>query len=379
MSNPSSSAFRNAAATCAALLLALAACGKKSDAPAQSEPAPAPVAAAAEPAMPVEPAKPAEPDPGEAQAAAAKNALVGKRAPTAKAKLVDGGELDLAAVLGKKPVYLKFWATWCVPCREQMPHFEATYKKYGDRIAFVAVDLGLNDSLEAVRKFRTTYPMTMPIAFDDDGHLAEAFHVSVTPQHILIDRAGVVRYVGHAANAALDQAVEALLSEQAAPGEAPVAAAPPADANAPLPDLAAVDGAPVSFASLAGAPFALSFVSDWCGSYLAEDRPENRPEMAKACVAHDTAAQALRAKHPALRWLVIDSPVWTDEASVRDYQKTYAVTAPIAIDKDSAWFRRFGVRAVSTTIFFDAAGKEVARVGGDGAGLDAALAKLTKK
>lgn len=385
MSSLAASTTRHVTTALASLLIALAACSKKNDAPAKTEPATAPVAAEPEPQAPKPQApKPAEESPGEAQAASAKSALVGHRAPAAKAKLVDGGELNLADLLGKKPVYLKFWATWCVPCREQMPHFEATHKKYGDRIAVIAVDLGLNDSLEAVKKFRTTYPMTMPIAFDDDGHLAEAFHVSVTPQHILIDRTGVVRYLGHATNDALDQAIEALLTDS------PGAAAPPADAanqpvaaaDEPLPELPIVDGengAKLSFASFSGAPFALTFISDWCGTYLAEDRPEARPEMAKACLAHDAAAQAQRAKHPSLRWLVIDSPVWTDASSVRDYKKTYSITAPVAIDSTSAWFRRFHVRDVSTTLLFDATGKEVARIGGDGAGLEAALAKLAKK
>lgn len=374
MSNPSSAAFRNAAAAFASLLLALAACSKKSDAPAKTEPAATTTAVEPKPAE----AKPAEESPGEAQAAAAKSALVGARAPAPSVKLVDGTALNLADVLGKKPVYLKFWATWCVPCREQMPHFEAAFKKHGDRIAFVAADLGLNDSLEAVKSFREKVPMSMPIAFDDDGHLAEAFHVSVTPQHILIDRTGVVRYVGHATNAALDQAIEALLTDSPVPTAPPPDAPAPA-ADAPLPELAIVDGEKLSFASFSGAPFALTFVSDWCGTYLAEDRPENRPEMAKACIAHDAAAQALRVKHPALRWSIIDSPVWTDASSVRDYKKTYGITAPVAIDSASAWFRRFHVREVSTTIFFDSAGKELARVSGDGSGLEAALAKLPKK
>lgn len=381
MSSLAASTTRNVTTALASLLIALAACSKKNDAPAKTEPATAPVAAEPKPEEPKpEEPPPAEASPGEAQAASAKSALVGTRAPAARAKLVDGGELNLADLLGKKPVYLKFWATWCVPCREQMPHFEATHKKYGDRIAVIAVDLGLNDSLEAVKKFRTTYPMTMPIAFDDDGHLAEVFHVSVTPQHILIDRTGVVRYVGHATTPALDQAVEALLADAPLPAAAPAQVNAPAPAaDAPLPELAAVDGAKLSFASLAGAPFALTFISDWCGTYLAEDRPEARPEMAKACLAHDAAAQAQRAKHPSLRWLIIDSPVWTDASSVRDYKKTYSITAPVAIDSTSAWFRRFHVRDVSTTLLFDATGKEVARIGGDGAGLEAALAKLAKK
>ncbi len=49
--------------------------------------------------------------------------LIGKYAPSITLKTIDGKSIDLAEFYGKKPVYLKFWATWCVPCRQQMPHF----------------------------------------------------------------------------------------------------------------------------------------------------------------------------------------------------------------------------------------------------------------
>lgn len=358
-----------------ALACALAGCSKPSSAPA--EPAePAALAAAAPAAGAAAPPAPAvaEPDPGEEQASGARELLLGTRAPAASVRLVDGTRLDLATLLGKKPIYLKFWATWCVPCREQMPHFEATQKRIGDRVALVAVDLGLNDSLEAVQTFRAAHPMSMPVAFDDDGHLAEAFHVSVTPQHILIDRGGVIRYIGHATNPELEHALESLLGD--APTTAPAAAAAPAPApDAPLPPLAIVDGDRASFSSYAGAPFAVTFVSTWCGSYLAE----SRPEMSKACIAHDRLAQGLRVKHPKLPWLIVATPVWTDVSGVRDYKKEYGISAPVAIDLASAWFHHFHVRDVATTILFDAKGKEVTRVSGDGAALEPAVAKLTKK
>jgi thiol-disulfide isomerase/thioredoxin len=352
----------------AALLTgALAGCSKPSSAPAPVTAEPAPAAAPAAPAA-------AEPDPGEEQAIGAREVLLGTRAAAASVKLVDGKTLNLADLLGKKPIYLKFWATWCEPCREQMPHFEATQQQIGDRIALVAVDLGLNDSLEAVQTFRATHPMSMPVAFDDDGRLAEAFHVTVTPQHILIDRSGVIRYIGHATNPELEKAIEALLGD--APTAAPIAEAQaPAAADAPPPVLAIVDGDRASLSQYAGAPFAVTFVSTWCSSYLAE----SRPEMSKACIAHDRLAQSLRAKHPKLPWLIVASPVWTDVSGVRDYKKEFEISAPIAIDLASAWFHHFHVRDVQTTILFDAKGKEVARISGDGAALEPALIKLAKK
>src|SRR3569832_1394038 len=74
-------------------------------------------------------------DPGEALAAAPRDALVGHRAPAVTLDGLDGERIALADLIGHKPVYLKFWATWCKPCREQMPHLEAAHRRYGDRIA----------------------------------------------------------------------------------------------------------------------------------------------------------------------------------------------------------------------------------------------------
>src|SRR5690554_5341021 len=48
--------------------------------------------------------------------------------------LISGKSVSLAEYKGERPVYLKFWATWCQPCREQMPHFEHVQKKYGDEV-----------------------------------------------------------------------------------------------------------------------------------------------------------------------------------------------------------------------------------------------------
>src|ERR1700712_2106767 len=94
---------------------------------------------------------------GEGEAAAfvdvARDALVGRPAPAVTLQLLDGSRVELATLLGKKPIYLKFWATWCVPCRAQMPHLESTFHIDGDRLAVFAVDVAIDDPIENVRKF----------------------------------------------------------------------------------------------------------------------------------------------------------------------------------------------------------------------------------
>ena len=65
---------------------------------------------------------------GQGRAQAAGRPLIGLAGPDLALKTIDGKTIDLAKLYGRKPVYLKFWATWCVPCREQMPGFEHDYE-----------------------------------------------------------------------------------------------------------------------------------------------------------------------------------------------------------------------------------------------------------
>jgi peroxiredoxin len=99
--------------------------------------------------------------------------LVGSPAPKLVLKTIDGETIDLGSLYGKKAVYLKFWATWCVPCRQQMPHFEHTFESAGPDLAVIAIDVGLGDSLEEIRRYQRQFGITMPIVFDEDGHVGE--------------------------------------------------------------------------------------------------------------------------------------------------------------------------------------------------------------
>lgn len=76
---------------------------------------------------------------------------------------IDGTQTTLADFQGKKPVYLKMWATWCQPCREQMPHFEQVQQEYGNDIEVIALNLGLNDDLDSVKATIKEFGLTMPM------------------------------------------------------------------------------------------------------------------------------------------------------------------------------------------------------------------------
>ncbi len=91
----------------------------------------------------------------------------GQPGPAIKLQMVDGQNIDLKNLYGTKPVYLKLWATYCIPCRVQMPGFEKIYETYGDRIEVIAVNAGVGDDAAKVRAFAKKATMRMPSAIDD--------------------------------------------------------------------------------------------------------------------------------------------------------------------------------------------------------------------
>jgi thiol-disulfide isomerase/thioredoxin len=309
---------------------------------------------------------------GQQRAQAAGRAILGTPAPRLMLKTIDGDAIDLGSLYGKKAVYLKFWATWCVPCRQQMPHFQHAYDTAGADLAVIAVDVGFNDSVDAVRDYRQKLGITMPVVFDD-GSLGAAFHLRVTPTHIVIGRDGRILYVGHLSDQTLDAA---LIAARAPDGRSPPAPATLATNGAPpvkigdlLPNrsLRTLDGK--RFELRQGAPpntlTALVFLSPWCESYLAT----TRPDVAANCRSTRLQIGELSADRR-VRWLGIASGLWADTEALQHYRKANKVTIPLTLDASGEIFRLFRVNDVPTVLIADSIGRIVRRIGGN-APLDA--------
>ena len=304
---------------------------------------------------------------GQQRAEAAGQDLVGKAAPRAVLKTIDGERIDLASLYGKKAVYLKFWATWCTPCREQMPHFEHVYQTAGTDLAVIAIDVGFNDSVEEIQKYRRKLGITMPIVFDD-GSLGAAFRLRVTPQHIVIGRDGRIQYVGHLADARLDAALSAAREPASAHAAAPAQGPARAENSAigvgdalPAQVVATLDGK--SFAlkdSGAAHPTVLVFLSPWCESYLAT----TRPAISASCRRTRLQVGEL-SKDQHVRWLGIASGLWATPDELREYQTENKVHIPLTLDESGALFRTFRVTDVPTVLIVDANGKITQRVNTD--------------
>jgi cytochrome c biogenesis protein CcmG/thiol:disulfide interchange protein DsbE len=109
----------------------------------------------------------------------------GNTAPSFELELLSGeGTLSDSDLRGK-PVVLNFWASWCYPCREEMPLFEDSSKEYAGRITFVGVLV--RDTVESARAFVRNHHITYPIVWDPDQTLAHALGVSPLPETFFID------------------------------------------------------------------------------------------------------------------------------------------------------------------------------------------------
>ena len=302
---------------------------------------------------------------GQGRALEAGRALVGKPAPAAVLRTIDGDTIDLSTIYGRKPVYLKFWATWCIPCREQMPGFKADHEKFRDRIVTLAVNTGFNDSDAAVRDYRREHGLSMPIAMDD-GSLGAALNLRVTPQHVVVGRDGRILYVGHLDDDRLDAALRQAVA-QAPAGIASVAvAAAPASLD---PALARVAGFPLSGPVGDRRPRVLVFFSPWCESYY----QESRPELSEACRRTRMDVKRLAGTVDA-RWLGIASGLWTSAKDFNDYESDKdAYRIPLHLDSSGAAFRAYGVRDVPTVIILDAEGRIARRLGPNDRDLSAAV------
>jgi thiol-disulfide isomerase/thioredoxin len=120
---------------------------------------------------------------------------VGRAAPDFLLQTPDGGELRFSDLRGK-PVLVNFWASWCTPCRKEMPEIVRAYDANGsDSLIVVAIDLQEND--RQVKDFADEYGMRFPVVIDRTGQVAEAWRIGGPiegiPSSYFIDAGGIVR------------------------------------------------------------------------------------------------------------------------------------------------------------------------------------------
>lgn len=119
----------------------------------------------------------------------------GQRAPDFKLKTLTGPKATLSDLKGR-PVLLSFWATWCPPCRAEMPEIVAAYRAQKEAgLEVVAVNLTDQEWLKDVRKFVTEFEMPFPVLLDERGRVRELYALISVPTYVFIGPDGVVRVV----------------------------------------------------------------------------------------------------------------------------------------------------------------------------------------
>ena len=101
----------------------------------------------------------------------------------------DGNEHKLSEFVGK-PIILNFWASWCGPCKSEMPDFEEAYKRYGEEIHFVMVNCTAGDSMEDAKSLIEENGFTFPVYFDTTNEASYLYGASSIPMTFFIDEKG---------------------------------------------------------------------------------------------------------------------------------------------------------------------------------------------
>ena len=120
---------------------------------------------------------------------------------------MDGNEVTLASFFGK-PIVLNFWASWCGPCKMEMPEIQKFYDKYGQEIHFLLVSV--DESLDAAKSFISDSGYTFPVYFDTTSVGAYTYGASSIPLTFFIDAQGnlTAYYMGAMSESILQQGVD---------------------------------------------------------------------------------------------------------------------------------------------------------------------------
>jgi cytochrome c biogenesis protein CcmG/thiol:disulfide interchange protein DsbE len=141
----------------------------------------------------------------------ASSAAVGTLAPNYAAVDLGGAATSLSALRGKV-VVLNQWATWCEPCREEIPQLEALHRQYaGHGLTMIGVSVDAFGLGADVRDFAREHEMTYPVWLDPDKKIAVGFLTVGVPATILIDRGGIIRWRKMGAIAAGDTTLGAAI------------------------------------------------------------------------------------------------------------------------------------------------------------------------
>ena len=129
----------------------------------------------------------------------------------------EGNEVHLSDYRNKKPVVVNFWASWCPPCKEEMPYFQNAADRYGDEVEILMVNLtdGSRETKDKANAFIAQNGYQMKVLFDTEMDATYTYRLYSIPQTMFIDREGrmIYEHVGMISQNKLDSNIEALISD----------------------------------------------------------------------------------------------------------------------------------------------------------------------
>lgn len=125
----------------------------------------------------------------------ASSGLAGAPAPDFVLKSASGENLRLSEYRGDV-VMINFWATWCAPCRQEMPLLDDLYARY-QRVGFTLLGVNIDDDSRRAMKMIEELGISFPVLFDESKDVSKLYEVEVMPTTVLVDREGTVRHIHH--------------------------------------------------------------------------------------------------------------------------------------------------------------------------------------
>lgn len=254
-------------------------------------------------------------------------------------QVFDGKTINLQEVVGSKPVYIKFWATWCLECRQELPSLQKTYEKYKNKIAIYAVNLNINETDEFIRRLKEKNQLTIPIVMDNNGSIAGNFQFYGTPFHVLINTKGELVYTTYKDDDALQKELEKL-SKTVVKNDAEKTAAKTSSKHISEP-------AGISM---------VYFSATWCDWYM----KDIHPEMSKNCISATQMMNQVYKENTKIPLKAYVTYLWTEPKDLDEYLKKNTIAYKVEIDLENQLARHYQVTQYPSLLILKD-GKEIKR------------------
>lgn len=118
-----------------------------------------------------------------------------------------GEQVSLEDLKGQV-VMINFWATWCGPCRREMPHLEALHQRYSN-LGFTLLGINVEDDTRGVEKFLRETPVSFEVLYDPTNKVSALYDVIAMPSTVMVDREGNLRFMHHGYQAGFEHEYQA--------------------------------------------------------------------------------------------------------------------------------------------------------------------------